>query len=478
MLSNQILSKNPWNSKFLDSYLFHRSPSRLSIGNMIIKLVRYYFISFTAFFLYAVAFIMHGKSRVKTKSSGTDEELIIIDTFFLADEILRTGRFKDKYFPELEKTLEKLEKQYFYLPVFYPPIANPLNLYPLLRILKKGNIPVLTEYQLLSIADIAYILYFIVVYPWHVISFSKKLKKGNGYETGLIHSEILNTIGSVTFHSFSRYLQGKKISQLPYKKIKVISWYENQVVHKNLYKGLRNNKSKVAIYGSQLFLYAMTDLNIIPDENEMIHDVVPDQIVVNGPAFIPPVTKLEYRVGPSLRYVNLFNARISKNEKRQILVLLPYDDNLSTYILRIVSASALFDRKVLVKFHPASEIGRFRHLLSPHFKIVNDNIYSLLSTTRIAIGCASGTLIEATSLGIPVIVVNDPKHFHDNTLPEYGKGVVWDEADNSDMLEILVDKYQKALDDNWDEIAIVADHYKKMFFCEPTEEKIIEAFDL
>jgi len=477
MLSNQVLSKSPWTNNFLNNYLFQRSPARHSIFEMIIKITRYYFYSMAAFFLYVIAFIVHAAGNTRFKPSDRDNELIVIDAFFLTDEILQTKRFQDKYFPGLETTLRKLKKNYVYLPVFYT-LRNPINLYPLLRILKKDNVPVLSEYQLLSLADIAYILYFIVVYPWRVIRFSKRLKKKNGYETELIRSEILDTIGSVTFHSFSRYLQGKKISGLPYKKIKVISWYENQVVHKNLYKGLRSNKHKVTLYGSQLFLYADTDLNIIPDENGLIHDVVPDTIVVNGPAFVPPTTRLSYRVGPSLRYLNLFNSIMSKNDRDHILALLPYDDDLTTNIMSIIAASELFNKNLLIKFHPASQISKFKYILSPRFKIVNDNIYSLFRISKIVIGCASGSLIEATSLGIPVIVVNDPKRFQNNILPEYGRGIIWDEANNADELMTLVNKYEKAIEDNREEIAIVAGNYKKMFFCEPTEEKIIEAFDL
>ncbi len=477
MLSNQVLSKSPWTNNFLNNYLFQKPPARHSIYEMIIKITRYYFYSMAAFFLYVIAFIIHAAGNAKFKPSYRDDELIVIDTFFLTDEILRTKRFQDKYFPGLETTLIKLKKNYVYLPVFYT-LRNPFNLYPLLRILKKNNVPVLSEYQLLSIGDIAYILYFIVVYPWHVIRFSKRLKKRKDYETKLIRSEILDTIGSVTFHSFSRYLQGKKISALPYKKIKIISWYENQVIHKNLYKGLRSNKRKVNLYGSQLFLYANTDLNIIPDENEMIHDVVPDNIVVNGPTFVPETTRLVYRVGPSLRYLNLFNSKMLKNDRDHILALLPYDDDLSANIIRIIAASELFNKNLLVKFHPASQIGKFKDILSPRFKIVNDNICSLFRISKIAIGCAGGSLIEATSLGIPVVVLNDPKRFHNNILPEYGRGIIWDEASNADELTIIVNKYEKAIVDNREEIAIVADNYKKMFFCEPTEEKIMEAFDL
>jgi hypothetical protein len=477
MLSNHVLSKNPSTSDFLNNYLFKKVAKHYSIFEIIAQISRYYFYSLVKFALYLCLFLINVLAGTKYNPSDRDDELIIIDTFFLTDEIIQTNKFKDRYLPGLEATLRNLKKNYAYLPCFYN-LNNPFKLCRLLRVLKNNNVQFLSEFQLLSYGDLVYILYFIISYPWHVIRFAKMLDKKSGYEIELIHSEILGTIKFVNFYSFSRYLQGKKISMLPYKKIKVISWYENQVIHKNLYKGLRNDKHKVSIYGSQQFLYSKTDLNIIPDERELIHDVIPDKIIVNGPVFIPPSTKLVYKVGPSLRYKNLFSSDTTRKIKDYILVILSYDENNSMNILRVIAGSELFNKNLLIKFHPTSSIDKFSDFLSPQFKVVNDDIYLLFKMSKIVIGSASGALIETASSGIPVVVINDSKSYKYDILPEYGKGIIWDETDDSDGLMTLVNKYEKAIEDNIDEIENVANNYKKMFFCEPNEQNIIDAFDL
>jgi len=477
LLSNQVISKNPLGSNFLNSYLFRTPPLHHSLSKIVIKIFRYYGCSIAALVLYVVTFITLAVVKAGFKTSDSDDELIIVDTFFLADEIMQAGKFQEKYFLGLEAILKKLKKKYVYLPVFYG-LQNPFKLYSLLSILKKDGVPILSEYQLLSGSDIIHLIYFIIVYPWHVIWFLRKLNKNNEYESQLLCSELLATIGSVTFHGYSRYLQGKRISELPSKKIKVISWYENQVIHKNLYKGLRSDKHKISIYGAQLFLYSMTDLNIIPDERELVHGVIPDTIIVNGPVFVPPSSKLVYKVGPSLRYHKLFEAGLSPKEKNHILILLSYDKNDSRNMMRIVNESELFEEKVLIKAHPATPIDRFGDLLSNRFKVVYDNVYDLFGISKIVIGCASGSLIEAASSGIPVIVVNDRARFRYDILPEYGRGMIWDEANDARDLTALVSKFENTIENHQDDIATVAGNYKKMFFSEPTQKNIIEAFDL
>ena len=79
---------------------------------------------------------------------GTDiQALSATDTFFLIDKIEKENVYNDPYFVGLKDILDKLEKQYVYLPVFCY-TKNPLRLLKTFKILAKQNTPVLTEYQL------------------------------------------------------------------------------------------------------------------------------------------------------------------------------------------------------------------------------------------------------------------------------------------------------------------------------------------
>ena len=91
---------------------------------------------------------------------------------------------------------------------------------------------------------------------------------------------------------------------------------------------------------------------------------------------------------------------------------------------------------------------------------------SFFKTAKIVIGAASGTLVEAASLGIPVIYIKSIQRFDYNPLPVYGKGIIWDEAANTAEIEKLLIKFENALNDvdESDRIKKIAGEYKAMFF--------------
>jgi hypothetical protein len=107
-------------------------------------------------------------------------------------------------------------------------------------------------------------------------------------------------------------------------------------------------------------------------------------------------------------------------------------------------------------------------------------VYELFKTAKIVIGAASGTLIEAASLGILVISVKNINRFDYNPLPEYGKGIIWEEVTNSIELKGTIARFEAALKDEVknSEIEKVAKEYKRMFFCEPIEENMIRSLEL
>ena len=103
-----------------------------------------------------------------------------------------------------------------------------------------------------------------------------------------------------------------------------------------------------------------------------------------------------------------------------------------------------------------------------------------MKTSKIVIGAASGSLAEAASFGIPVISVKNMSGIDYNPLPEYGRGIIWDEVTSSFELERAITQFECALKDKIknSEIEKVAKKYKEMFFCEPTEESIIRSLEL
>jgi hypothetical protein len=485
LLSNQVLSKNPLTSSFLKNYLSGSDFAKPGIGTVICKLFRYYLGSVRDYIAHLVKSAIYFTSGPEYHPQNPQDELVLIDTVFLSQKIVSLEKYSDSYFKGLDEVLCESGREYAYLPVFYNN-KDTRTFRSALKIIRRDRIPVLSEFQLLTFSDRLRMLAFLVAYPWHVLHFAKTLNE-NDQKTKLVYHELINTLDQVTFPDYSRYLQGKRISELPYKSIKLISWYENQVIDKNLYKGVREKPGKVVIYGAQLFRYLGPDLNIIADENETVFNIVPDRILVNGPYLIPESSSLNYAVGPSLRYKKQFEPldHEKDKEKNDILVLLSYStpdtENINADtkdVLEILRQADLSGWHVVIKPHPAAPIDKYLGLIhNCGWDIRNDELYKLFASARIVIGSASGSLFEALSLCIPVIVVNPSNSFY-TVLPEMGKDILWNEVSCAGELQKAVERFSKYQQDSIPEMNEIALWYKKAFFNEPTKENIIKAFDL
>jgi len=476
LLSSQVLSKNSLTTKLLNRYLYQNDLEAQSFVSIAIKLLRYYKYSIKEYCHYISKFIRYSFIGLTFSNPDAKKELILIDTFLLTNKLEPSKEYSDSYFPGLEELLKKQNRHYAYLPVFYN-LNKELGFTGMLRIIKKSRMPIISEYQLLSSLDLIRILYFILFYPYRLLKFRNRIAS-DSYEGRLVRYELIDTLADVTFYSFSRYLQGRKIARMPYEKIKVISWYENQVIHKNLYRGLRDSTGKVQIYGAQLFLYSKNVLNIPADENEETSQTVPDRIITNGGELIPKKTKLNYSVGPSLRYSKIFEVEIKPEEQNNILILLPYMYEDAKNLLRIVLDARIDLGGVMIKAHPGTPIEYFQSLLPSDAVITNQDVYSLFKKTRIMIGASSGTLLEAASLGVPVISVRNTRQLDLNPLPERGRGVIWSEVSNADDLRGQIEKLEDELSRNPEKIKKIADSYKEGFFNQPSEQNIKQAFDL
>jgi hypothetical protein len=476
LLSNQVLSKNFYSNNFIKNFIADEQPGHQGTLIICYKLIVYYYKNMILFSLYLFGFIAFFFSGVKRFAAEKYEKLIVIDVFLLMKQIIKAKTYKDPYFPGLDDILLKLKKNYAYLPVF-DSSRNPFALFKTLRILKKDNVPVLCEYQLLSFFDIIWLFYFIVAYPFRVLAFAIKLPMEDDGK-GLLRSELINTLNHSVFNAFSRYLQGRKIACLKCGEIKLLSWYENQTTDKNLYKGIRHNPQKITIYGAQLFLYSKSMLNITVDENESEFGVVPDKIIVNGRYYVPEKPGNNFIVGPSLRYAKLFSTIINKIHQRNILVLLPYFPDKAGNILKLLTRARLPHDSVIIKAHPALRLSMLKKMNTGDYKVVDDDLYRLFQTAKVVVSADSGTLVEACSLGIHAIVVTREKTISCNPLPDLGKGVIWDEVATEEELRETIRRMDQLRHERGNEMDSLAREYREMFFGDCKEESVIRAFDL
>lgn len=478
LLSNEVLSKNAFSNNFFEKFLKDETPHLPDKFAVLVKLLQYYFRNIVYFGIYLLFLLAFYVSRLKFVTNPSHKELILIDTFVLIDELEKNKTYEDPYFIGLKEVLEKLGKHYAYLPVFCV-TKNPLKLFKIFKLLKKNRVPILAEYQLLSGKDFLKIFYFILVYPMHVLAFVSIINEG-GYEAQLLKSELIDNLTNIIFFKFSRYLQGKKISKLTYENIKLISWFENQAIDKNLYKGIREGGNKIKIYGAQPFLAPKVMLNTLVDENEVRFGIVPDKIVVNGSYFIPKSTTLNFTAGPSFRYKKIFTTVLDEKNRKNLLILLPYYTEDARNILNLLNKIDISAQNIIIKAHPSTPMERFKSFIPPKALVVSGDLYEMFKTTKVAIGAASGTLVEAVSLGIPVVSVKNVQRLDYNSLLLYGKGIIWEEVTNYAELEKTLAKFESALKNTneLNKIKRIAAQYKDMFFCPPTDDNIIRAYEL
>ena len=475
LLSNQVLSKNPISNTFFDDYMENKCIKPFKIHQIYIKIIGYYIKSILLYFQYLIQKLVYLISKQKFDLKNVTDEIIIIDVIFLMNASIKNNEFFYDYFAGLNKVLDNRKINYAYLPMFFA--NNSLyKFFKILKTIKNNQLPVLTEFQLLSFSQLFELLYFIITYPIHVLKFIHRLN--NNKKDLFLKHELIKCLDQVTFLSFTHYLKGKNLSSISCSRIKVFSKYENQTSDKNYYKGLRSGKTDVFIYGCQLFIRSFSLININADENEIYHGVVPDKVLVNGNYYLYNNNRINCVIGPSFRYKYIFNYNMKYNKKENLAIILPYIDYECRNILQIVRDIDYQNGEIIIKFHPTMKIKDYKNLIPRNVKISNKTVSELFQNTNIMISNESGSLVEAVSLCIPAIVVKNKNRYSHNPLSAIGKGIIWDSAECVDDVNKLINKFQYSLNNEKEGLAKYANKYKEMFFCEPTEKKIIDAFDL
>ncbi|MDP0562383.1 MAG: hypothetical protein QS721_08685 [Candidatus Endonucleobacter sp. (ex Gigantidas childressi)] len=353
LLANPLLSRNPYINNLLNRiYKREKAKGKVLLSTVAKKVILYYIKSFALVFLWLAkktAFHLSGyKNNRYAKSIKNQTELVVVDIFSVVDNI-KKNNFRDRnYLRGLDTILERNNVPYIYAPIFYGS-HNPLKFYSIFKKIQTTNIDYITDFELFQITEIIKIIKFILVYPWKVLNLCKSLNN-SGNINKLIQEELVNTLAT-TWHNYARRLMGEKLSNL-HPKIKVLSWDESQVIHKNFYRGLRDGSGVVNIIGCQFFLRHSIWVNLGVSEQEIKLGLVPNKILTNGKENIL-CSGLKYEPGVSLRYLDLFDQPINSNgDDLKSLVLLSYFEKESYNLLRLVSKSTCTE-DFLIKPHPA-----------------------------------------------------------------------------------------------------------------------------
>ena len=473
LIANMVFSKEHTPSSVLESYLAKETPKKITFLFAIKKLILYGIKNIISFGLLVITKILHRTSGQRFQLKK-EEGIILINTSFVAPQILNDGEFKDTFFPGLSDYLKKINKTYVYIPRWFDS-KNPFELFRIFKILKKNQTPVLTHFQLLTPIDYLKVLRFLLFYPFSLIRFIKKL--GSDYEDKLVIYALWDTLDIIVTENYMGFLLGQRLSSLSKGPIKCLSWFENQSADKNFFAGLRTQSAKTEIIGAQLFVKLNTLMNIMPDEQEIPFKVVPDKILVTGPGYRFNSNLINIDVGPALRYRYLFNLEIKKSSDKFVLVVLPFWDDVTIFILDMIR-EVEWESPVMIKFHPSVQWQKHKERVSENFKVTTEPLSLLLQKALIVIGHSTGALIEAISLGIPTIDIQYSEKFSHDYMQEIGRGVLWDKAKDANEIKLLIKKFQSNIKKNPESLKEEGRKMRAYCFSETTEELINQAFEL
>ncbi|MEN4044805.1 hypothetical protein [Sulfurimonas sp. NWX367] len=462
---NATLVKNPYASVFPKNFFTNNIQKDNNLFLFTRKLVKYYIKNIYLYFSYVTAFFIY---KIYYKKQRKNRLEIIIDTFGLIDKTNENGQFSENYLTGIYEIFEKYHTQYAVLLRPYGVGQNPLKLKHFFKIINQDKKDFVFEYEFLKLSDFVKLFGLLVVYPFKTL---RLLQKEENDIDKIFNNAVVNDIKYFSFDSLTRYILGKNLAQI--ESIKTIYfWSEFQVIERSFNYGIRNHNDKITLNALQFYLNYETYFNAYVDDLDYDMLASPHKVSVNGKYYVLDREKVKYDVGVSLRYKGVFEFQGIKEEKN-VLLLGSYIENDTKYMIERIEHLD----NVIFKNHPAVNIHKLGNIPNT-IEISNSNIYKLFENTKLVIGTASGTSLEAVTCGLSVIIIASQDNLTANPLVTHGKGKIWDIAFTKDDIEKLYNKLLVYRKNYKDEIKQISLWYKENFFREPTEERIKNIFGI
>jgi hypothetical protein len=477
LLGNQVLSRNPFGSRLLHNVLFGIPPRPIRAWQLVPRLARYYVGSAAGLVVYGMATIaVRALGRPPLGAIRGATTIRVVDSFVVIDRVLREGGHHDQNFVGLGDALRARGIPWVLVPKFYPAVRHPWAIRRVVRILRSADNPCLTEFDLLTASDWCRLCWTVLRYPFDVFALVRTLQRPDPLEQSCAE-QLLATLGQVTFPAFARYLVGRRLGAWAPTDLRVLSWTENQVQDKSLYRGLRDSQASVTIIGCQAFLGYPVLINARVADADVAVRATPDVVLVNGPAFLRPTAAVPHRLGPSFRYGWLFRPRTPWTQKTDTVVFLNYSLVLNREMLDLCRQSpALAARPRAVRSHPSAG-PRERPALPAGWHFSSASREHLIDSAAMVVTTESGTAVEAAARGASVLIVGNRHTFTANPMLPRGEGRLWKIAFDVEELDAA---YQHLLDyraTHPQELQELADWYRDSCFVEPTSDAMARVFD-
>ena len=378
------------------------------------------------------------------------------------------------YFSLLQPEASRLGWKLTILPRLHGS-RNPFLHRKTIASLRMAGIDILTELDLLTLADYLYLCAHIFIYPWLVVVLAHSLSRTR--EGLYVRFALLSEIGHSSLSGAIRYRLGRQLASIVSATDRLVQWHENQPYDKNLNRGLRSVGATLPIIGAQLYIGCPEIPNLRLEKSEpRWHS--PDYILVTGSLYLDQNSHIPYKVGPALRYAELFKRRGYMPNPTKVLVLMSYMESSARYTQKLALQTQPAQNLVF-KFHSAAPHPTLRSLIPESSQIINGTFYDALENTKLLIGSASGALLEAIVLGISVIVTREPGAAHFSYVPEIGHGLLWVEVSSAAEMQGAINQLRESTENRKEEILAARNEMRRQCFgVEPTAETIRAAFDL
>jgi len=446
-------------------------PPQPSKQFLLSKIAQYYVkagINFTLLLCYKAAHILSAQ-----RTTIPRKRTVLVDAYFLIPDFLRGNDVLEHYFPGIEHAITEAGWACVILPRFYG-TRSPAQLYRVFRRLRTSEPPVITELQLMTWRDFLNLFIHLLLYPWLVLNLFKSIPRTR--EGQFVRFALADRLDDDSLIGAVRYLAARRLGPLLPEQARCLQWFENQTYERCLNRGLRETGVTMRIYGAQLFLWPPEILNIHIDNREAaVHK--PDVILVNGPYYIHENIDIPCKTGSSMRYARLFETFVSPAGDKKTLVLLSWFEETARFTLELAIQAEPSER-LMIKFHPAAPLSHLRVLIPPESVVIEGDIYDVFHETDLLIGAATGALVEAAAVGIPVIVIKKKGMVDYTDFPDIGRGLLWEEASSVKEIQTAKEKLLSVLLHREKERLAAIETLRRELFTRPTDSGIKEALDL
>ncbi len=420
------------------------------------------------------------------KKVSNPNDLTLIHTFAIPNFYN-----KDRYFNNFIKNIdhEYLQNVYFIPTLINLKISKVYHAYKNLS--KFYNHKLFSKEKYLSFFDlIKAIFYFNKI---------KKIKISQTFYANIDISDLLSEESfnfksiNISIESMLNYFFIKNLYKSNYKIKSFIGWWENLQIDKSYYFSLNKFYPNTNTSGYLGYSPRNMELQLQVTDSEINFNVVPKNIFVIGDKikdkyYLNNNKNINIQVAPAFRYSYLRNLRIkrSNNEYTNMLISLPVSIKHSIYILdMLLKLNNKINYKKFnytIKPHPLINIKKllkiYENKLPNNYSFTQEPLLNFFEDSDIVISSMSIVLLEAMSLGIPVIEINRDEPFDLSGIPHHINPLIWEKINNYDELEKSIEKFTHQKISCIDQYQQIGNEILKNYFEPINRDKIYKLLDI